>query len=249
MVLIERREKIKTNRIVEEIIRIIVLFVLIIVASNLGLGSFLRLTGSPRPELIATVNCGNREVPFCAEEAVKMFESVYNNLNELSNYYSSLSTVHPNDVGVVLRTKSTYSIELTNRGDKEAIATATIPYNVYSEVIREVGKGKKNAPEEHFMTKEISLGPLDPGRTIDIKAWVSRKSNRRLAKKIKISCAGGRLASLYIETPFRKCLKSFNKHFWKTIILTSLALLLFHLSIRIRRGSVISSNKLDPRPK
>lgn len=246
MVLIEWVKEINAKRIVEETVRVIVLFLLIIVASNLGLGRFLRLTGSPRAELIATVNCQGREVPFCAHEGVNVLKSLCHDINDLSDYYNSLSIVHPNDIGVVLRTRSMYSIELTNEGDKEATATATIPHNIYSEVIREVGKGDPNAPEEHFMPKDIDLGPIDSGRTIDIRAWVSRQPNRRRAKEIKISCASGRLASLRIETPVRKCMKLVNTHFWETIALTPPVLLIFHLFIRRRRRKIIGSNTPKP---
>lgn len=211
-----------------------------VVVIKWGLGSLVELIGSPRPLLFATVNCENWKSPCCIDEELK---GLNNNL--------FLDNAHSSDIKCLLCAESMYTINVLNRGDKEATnPILTIEDNLYSEVIRRIGKGDKTSPEKHFMPKEVKLGLIQAGKTVavEVKAWISSQPNRSRAKKIEITCEG-RPASLCIETPLRIPPRWFNKHFWKTIILTPLALLLFHLFMRIRRGNIINSNKPEPQPK
>lgn len=222
MARMELISKISMKRVIEEIVRAIVLLLVIIVACKfLGLGPLLRLTGSPRPELFAFVNCESWKIPWCVDKGVKRPKSI----------------VHPNDIKRVLSAESMYTIKVLNKGDREATnPNLTIEDNLYSEVIR---SNDPNAPEEHFMPGSIELGPIQVGKTaaVDVKAWISRQPSRRRARKnVEIRCEATP-ATLYMQGPCRRVTCWVDNHFLcVTVILTFLLLLLFFALIILIRG-------------
>lgn len=189
-------------------------------------------------------------IKYLNKEALKNLEKAIEGVRD-PNIVKNTVYKFPKKINKVLDAESMYTIEVINKGDKEASnPILTIENNLYSEVIRRIGKGDKSTPEEHFMPKDIKLGLIQAGKTVavEVKAWISSQPSRHRAKKIELTCEG-RPASLYIETPVRTFARRFNKHFWKTIILTPLALLLFYLFIRRRRRNTIGSNKAEPQQK
>ncbi len=206
--------------------------IFLVLLSIFGLTKFLDQKGPPKSELVATVKCESWKAPCCIDKEVKSLDN-----------RPFKDVAHYKYIKNVLSAKSMYTIKVSNKGDKEATnPNMTIQGNLYSEIIREIGKGDKNNPDIKFKPKEIELGPIHPERTIDVQAWISGKPGRRRARKVKITCEG-RAASLCIETPVRTLIRKFDKHFLKTIIFFLIVLLLFFFFIIYQRR-VIRSNKI-----
>jgi hypothetical protein len=170
-------------------------------------------------------------------QCANVLKNLHHDANDLLDYHLSESIVHPNNIKCVLCAEGMYTIKVENKGDREASnPIMAIEGNLYSEVIRGTGKGDKGAPEEHFVPKEIKLGPIQAGKTtaVEVTAWVSDQPNRRRAKKIEITCEG-RPALLRVETPIRTFTRRFDKHFWKVVILAPVVVVLFHVLIKYRR--------------
>lgn len=180
------------NYCIKKSVWIIIVFLSTILIYHLGLGQLLLLIGSTGPKLSATVTCESWKAPWCIDKEVM---SMKNRLFK--------DIAHSDDIKSVLSAKTMYTIKVFNKGDKEASnPILTLDDNLYSEVIRRIGKGDKGNPEEYFMPKEIKLGLIQAGKTVavEVKAWVSSKPSRRRAKKIEITCEGP-AASLDIRGP------------------------------------------------
>lgn len=220
------------NYCLERAVWAIIAFLFSVVVIKGCLSPLMRFIGSSRPLLFATVKCESWKVPWCVDvdKGVKRPESI----------------VHPNDIKCVLCAESMYIIKVLNKGSKEAAnPNLTIEGNLYSEVIREIGKGSPNTPEEHFKPKEIKLGLIQPRRSVNVNAWVAESSSRSCAEQIKITCEG-LPASLDIVHPCRRITQLFDQYFWSVIVLTPIVLMLFHLFIRMRQKNTIVSKKAKP---
>jgi len=194
-------------------------------------------------DLLESGDLTDGKFKYLDKDALKDLEEAIDHVRD-SNIATTLNYKFPESTHAVMHAESMYAIKVINKGDKEAAnPIMTIPGNLYSEVIREIGKGDKDAPEKLFKSKEIELKPIHPQRTVDVISWVPNKASRRSAKKVKISCEG-RSASLYAK-PCRSGVQWLDKNFWGVIILAPLMLFLFHLLIivRRRRRSAIDSSK------
>ncbi len=195
-------------------------------------------------DLLESVDLADGKFKYLDKDALKNLEEAIDCVRD-SNIATTLNYKFPESIQAVMHAESMYTIKVINKGDIEATnPIMTIPDNLYSEVIREIGKGDKDAPEKLFKPKEIELKPIHPQRTVDVISWVSCKAGRRSAKKVKISCEG-RSASLYVK-PCRSGVQWVDKNFWEVIILVPVVLLLFYLPIiiRRRRRSAIDSSAL-----